>query len=207
MLYPLCFPLRWFCTFLLLPLDPAVFVFVFVCHRRERKRRRPAFHLLLPGKRLGIRQAFFSNIPQFSLLFKRSYWRSFFLLFWGECLSNPPPLKGIPTTCSSRGSSQVNSLLLLPRSSSLGRERRRRRKEEYSFLPSLLSRHARTNHHVPQHSTLMRRRRENESGEKGMGLAQIVDTTTFKHIIFLKGLMYVCVLPHFLSKYWWISRS
>ncbi len=51
------------------------------------------------------------------------------------------------------------------------------------------------------HSALMRRRRENESGEKGMGLAQIGDTTTLKHIIFLKGLRYVCVLPHFLSKY------
>ncbi len=40
------------------------------------------------------------------------------------------------------------------------------------------------------HSTLMRgrrrRRRENESGEKGRGLTQIGDDTTFKHIIFHK---------------------
>ncbi len=71
-MYPLCFPVRWFCTFLLLPLDPAVFVFVFVfvfvCHRRGRKRRRPTFHLLLPGKRFGNRQEFFSNISLFCLL-------------------------------------------------------------------------------------------------------------------------------------------
>ncbi len=75
---------------------------------------------------------FFTNVSQFSFLFKRRYFVIIFLTFCGECLSNSPPLKGIPTTCSSRGSSQVNSLLL---PLLLLGERKKKEKERGIFLP------------------------------------------------------------------------